>query len=104
MLGKKLVGNVTLKNGFPEKLGGWQKESFHYSVDPSTSVAVQGKPKKAIYWRGFDSIDRIAVGTTSHLYLIKENVLHDITSDAGPYLLVKKKKTSWTKFARNGSP
>ena len=70
---------VRFKNGFPEKLGGWQKESFHYSVDPSTSVAVQGKPKKAIYWRGFDSIDRIAVGTTSHLYLIKENVLHDIT-------------------------
>tara|TARA_Y100000114_G_scaffold50492_1_gene46114 strand:+ start:1223 stop:3106 length:1884 start_codon:yes stop_codon:yes gene_type:complete len=70
---------VRFKNGFPQKLGGWQQESYFYSVAPSTSVLVQGTPKKSIFWRGFDSIDRIAIGTTTHLYLIKENILHDIT-------------------------
>ena len=70
---------VRFKNGFPQKLGGWQQESYFYSVAPSTSVLVQGTPKKSIFWRGFDSIDRIAIGSTTHLYLIKENILHDIT-------------------------
>ena len=70
---------VRFKNGYPEKIGGWQKEEYFYSSDPSTAVTVQGTPKKSIYWRGFDGIDRLAVGTTSHLYLIKENTLHDIT-------------------------
>ena len=65
---------VRFKNGFPQKLGGWQQESYFYSVAPSTSVLVQGTPKKSIFWRGFDSIDRIAIGTTTHLYLIKENI------------------------------
>ena len=70
---------VRFKNGFPEKIGGWQKEEYFYSTDPSTSVLIQGTPKKALFWRGFDDIDRLAVGTTSHLYLIKQNILHDIT-------------------------
>ena len=70
---------VRFKNGFPEKIGGWQEEKYFYSTDPSTSVLLQGTPKKSLYWRGFDGLDRVAVGTTSHLYLIKDNTLHDIT-------------------------
>ena len=41
---------VRFKNGFPQKLGGWQQESYFYSVAPSTSVLVQGTPK-SIFWR-----------------------------------------------------
>ena len=43
-------------------------------------TTAQGKPKKILFWRSTnDGADRIALGTHSHLYILKADVLYDIT-------------------------
>ncbi len=75
---------VRFKNGYPEKLGGWQKEIF-YGLDPSgsitsTEVTIEGIARRMVYWRSdSDGEDRLIVGTHNHLLIIENDALYDIT-------------------------
>ena len=75
---------VRFVNGYPEKFGGWQKSAI-YSIDPdgdpnSTETSISGICRQMSSWRGVtDGVDRIAVGTSNHLYIIENNALYDIT-------------------------
>ncbi len=75
---------VRFKNGYPEKIGGWEKQDyFGLLADGSVSgtpSTVQGNPKKIVAWRAIsDGSDRIGIATHSHVYIIKDNIFHDIT-------------------------
>ena len=71
---------IRFRNGYPTKIGGWLEDIYYNSTDTTTTTLAQGKPKNAIFWRGdTDGIDRIALGTHSHLYIINSGVLYDIT-------------------------
>ena len=71
---------IRFRNGYPTKIGGWEQEVYYNSVNTTTETLAQGKPKNAIFWRSItDGIDRIALGTHSHLYIINSGVLYDIT-------------------------
>jgi hypothetical protein len=71
---------IRFRNGYPTKIGGWQEEVYYSSTDTTTATTVQGKPKNAIFWRAdSDGIDRFAIGTHNHLYIINSGVLYDIT-------------------------
>ena len=75
---------VRFKNGYAEKIGGWQKEQIN-ELDASgnitgTETTLTGIGRKMIFWRAFvDGVDRIAVGTHNHLYIVQGGVLYDIT-------------------------
>ena len=75
---------VRFKNGYPEKLGGWQKEIF-YGLDTSgsitsTEVTIEGIARRMVYWRSdSDGEDRLIVGTHNHLLIIENDALYDIT-------------------------
>ena len=75
---------VRFKNGYPEKLGGWQKENI-FGLDPSgnittTKISIEGIARRMVYWRAFaDGEDRLAVGTHNHLFIYQNNALFDIT-------------------------
>ena len=71
---------VRFKNGYPSKIGGWEQEVYFDNADTSSTTLAQGKPKNAVFWRASDDgIDRIALGTHNHLYIINSGVLYDIT-------------------------
>ena len=75
---------VRFMNGYPEKIGGWEKEIYYGldasgALDTSAAVKVQGTPKQIVPWRGIDGTDRIAIGTDSHLYILKNSTIFDIT-------------------------
>jgi hypothetical protein len=75
---------VRFRNGYPKKIGGWVRDDY-FGLNPDGSVAtgsgtITGSPKKIIAWRAnSDGSDRIAVATHNHVYVIKDNVYHDIT-------------------------
>jgi len=75
---------VRFKNGYPEKLGGWQKDVI-YGLNPSgnaTSVetSIEGIARRMIYWRAAsDGEDRLAIGTHNHLFILLNGLLYDIT-------------------------
>tara|TARA_R110000824_G_scaffold229186_1_gene416900 strand:- start:963 stop:3080 length:2118 start_codon:yes stop_codon:yes gene_type:complete len=75
---------IRFKNGYPEKIGGWQKDTIN-ALDSagtitSTEASLQGIARKMVYWRSItDGEDRIAVGTHNHLYIVENNALYDIT-------------------------
>ena len=71
---------IRFRNGYPTKIGGWEQEVYYNNVNTESTILAQGKPKNAIFWRSItDGIDRIALGTHSHLYIINSGVLYDIT-------------------------
>lgn len=71
---------IRFRNGYPTKIGGWEQETYFNNVNTESTILAQGKPKNAIFWRSIaDGIDRIALGTHSHLYIINSGVLYDIT-------------------------
>ena len=71
---------VRFRNGYPTKIGGWEQEVYYDNADTSSTTLAQGKPKNAVFWRASDDgIDRIALGTHNHLYIINSGVLYDIT-------------------------
>ena len=71
---------IRFRNGYPTKIGGWQEEVYYTSLETTTVTTAQGKPKNAIFWRAdSDGIDRFALGTHNHLYIINGGVLYDIT-------------------------
>ena len=76
---------VRFVNGYPKKIGGWEKEVYYGldaagTPDTETPVKVQGSPKAIVSWRpNTDGEDRIAIGTHSHIYILKGSVIYDIT-------------------------
>ena len=71
---------IRFRNGYPTKIGGWEQETYFNNINTESTTLAQGKPKNAIFWRSInDGIDRIALGTHSHLYIINSGVLYDIT-------------------------
>jgi hypothetical protein len=75
---------VRFKNGYPEKLGGWQKDTI-YALNPSGSITptettIEGIARRMVYWRSnSDGEDRLVVGTHNHLLIIENGALYDIT-------------------------
>jgi hypothetical protein len=75
---------VRFRNGYPMKVGGWQKDEIFRTDSAgtitSTATTLQGIARKMVFWRATaDGEDRIAVGTHTHLYIIQDQVLYDIT-------------------------
>ena len=71
---------VRFRNGYPTKIGGWQQETYSLGTATSTVGTVQGAPRKILAWRGIsDGSDYIAIGTHSHVYVIKDSIAYDIT-------------------------
>lgn len=75
---------IRFKNGYAEKIGGWQKESYsrvNNSGDiTDTETAIVGIARNMISWRSStDGEDRVAIGTHNHLYLLVNSALYDIT-------------------------
>jgi len=71
---------VRFRNGYPNKIGGWEQDVYFDNVDTTNATLAQGKPKNAVFWRAdTDGSDRIALGTHNHLYIILNGVLYDIT-------------------------
>ena len=75
---------IRFKNGYAEKIGGWQKESYsrvNNSGDiTETETSIVGIARNMISWRSStDGEDRIAIGTHNHLYLLVNSALYDIT-------------------------
>ena len=75
---------VRFVNGYPEKIGGWQKSDI-YSLEPDgepsvNKTAISGICRRMVSWRGIiDGVDRVAVSTSNHLYIIQNDALYDIT-------------------------
>ena len=75
---------VRCVNGYPEKIGGWQKSDI-YSLEPDgdpsgTKTAISGICRRMVSWRGIiDGVDRVAVSTSNHLYIIQNDAPYDIT-------------------------
>ena len=75
---------VRFRNGYPMKVGGWQKDEI-FRTDSAgtitnTTTTIQGIARKMVFWRATtDGEDRIAIGTHTHLYIIQDQVLYDIT-------------------------
>jgi hypothetical protein len=75
---------VRFKNGYPEKLGGWQNDEIH-AIDTagaitSTAATIEGIARRMVYWRAaVDGEDRLAVGTHNHLFILENGAIHDIT-------------------------
>jgi hypothetical protein len=75
---------VRFKNGYPQKFGGWQKDVLTEldaaGATTTTATSLQGVPRKVVNWRAVaDGEDRLAVGTHTHLYIVKNNSVYDIT-------------------------
>ena len=76
--------NVRFRNGYATKIGGWQNDVIYgtdssNAADYDTAIALQGAPREINFWRGLDGVDRMAVGTHSHLYIIRDQAAYDIT-------------------------
>ena len=75
---------VRFRNGYPTKIGGWQKDKINL-VDSagtitSTETTITGIARAMVNWRAItDGEDRIAIGTHNHLYIIQDQSLYDIT-------------------------
>ena len=75
---------VRFRNGFPAKIGGWQKNTI-FALDPSsgftsTEQQIIGSARSIVLWRSFsDEEDRIAIGTHNHLFMLENDHLYDIT-------------------------
>ena len=75
---------VRFKNGYPEKLGGWQKDVI-YGLNPSgnattAEITIEGIARRMVYWRSStDGEDRLAIGTHNHLFIYLNGLLYDIT-------------------------
>jgi hypothetical protein len=75
---------VRFKNGYPEKLGGWEKDVI-YGLNPSgnaisTETSLEGIARRMVFWRAStDGEDRLAIGTHNHLFILLNSALYDVT-------------------------
>ena len=76
---------VRFINGYAEKIGGWQKDTIYgtdtsNSADYTTETSLDGIARNILFWRAeSDGEDRIIVGSHSHLYVIENGVMYDVT-------------------------
>ena len=71
---------VRFRNGYPTKIGGWVEDRYYFNDDTENATTVTGVPKEIVAWRSnSDSVDRIAIGTHNHLYVLKSDIFYDIT-------------------------
>lgn len=70
---------IRFKSSLPQKLGGWEK--FY-------PFAVGGVPREMAAWQDLNSVDHLAIGSTTALNIITDGVIADITP--------QKKTTSFT--------
>jgi hypothetical protein len=76
---------VRFINGYAEKIGGWQKDTIHAtdtsnSADYTTETSLDGIARNILFWRAeSDGEDRIIVGSHSHLYVIENGAMYDVT-------------------------
>ena len=75
---------IRFKNGYAEKIGGWQKVAYNRVDNSGTATAtettIEGIARNMVSWRAItDGGDRIAIGTHNHLYILYNNALYDIT-------------------------
>jgi hypothetical protein len=71
---------VRFRNGYPTKIGGWEEDRYYFNADTENATTVTGVPKEIVAWRSnSDSVDRIAIGTHNHLYVLKADIFYDIT-------------------------
>ena len=76
---------VRFINGYAEKIGGWQKDSIYAtdtsnSADYTTETSLDGIARNVLFWRAeSDGEDRIIVGSHSHLYIIENGAMYDVT-------------------------
>ena len=75
---------VRFKNGYPEKLGGWERDIIK-ALDPagsitSTETNLEGIARRMVYWRSTtDGEDRLIIGTHNHLLIVENGALYDVT-------------------------
>ncbi len=68
----KDVDHVRFRDGFPEKLGGWQKQD--------ESIQFLGTARGVVDWQAISTFTRyLAFGTSKKLYVYTGGVLYDIT-------------------------
>jgi hypothetical protein len=76
---------VRFINGYAEKIGGWQKDAIYAtdtsnSADYTTETSLDGIARNILFWRAeSDGEDRIIVGSHSHLYVIENGAMYDVT-------------------------
>ena len=75
---------VRFEDGYASKIGGWAKEDIEGLTVSGGASGVAENPKgvgrKMLFWRALsDGKDRIVLGTHSHLYIIQDGLLYDIT-------------------------
>ena len=76
---------VRFKNGYAEKIGGWVKDTLYgtdtdNNADYTSEATLTGIGRNMLFWRApSDGEDRIVVGTHSHLYIVENGILYDIT-------------------------
>ena len=76
---------VRFINGYAEKIGGWQKDTIYAtdtsnSADYTTETSLDGIARNILFWRAeSDGEDRIIVGSHSHLYVIENGAMYDVT-------------------------
>lgn len=63
--------NVRFRAGWPEKLGGW--------VESDVDDIFKGTCRQLFEWTAIDGSVWTAIGTHSHLYVVNENILYDVT-------------------------
>lgn len=64
---------IRFKDSLVQKLGGWTK---------FTAFAVSGTPRDLHAWQDLNEADHLAIGTTTRLSVLTNNVLQDITPQA----------------------
>ena len=76
---------VRFINGYAEKIGGWQKDTIYATdttntADYTTETSLDGIARNVLFWRAeSDGEDRIIVGSHSHLYVIENGAMYDVT-------------------------
>ena len=72
---------VRFVNGYPQKIGGWTQELMYHSVNGYTDpVRPYGVPRNLNFWTALsDGQGYLAIGTSSHLYVVYQLLLYDIT-------------------------
>lgn len=64
---------IRWRDNLPEKRGGWTKY---------VNYTFSGTPRELAAWEGFNSEQRLGVGTTSNLYVVYNGQVSDITAQA----------------------
>jgi hypothetical protein len=62
---------IRFRSGYPEKLGGWQNQSYIYTYN--------GVARSMMNWVSYDSYNLLGFGTNQKYYIQQGNVYNDVT-------------------------